>query len=75
MKTGESVQNGRPVEQIRMEPASVVVAPFVDPLIFTVEKDGPHHILSYIGRTTPRIQKGEAWKYLDAETVFNYPSN
>ncbi len=38
------------------------------------KRASPHHILSYIGRTTPRIQKGEAWKYLDAETVFNYPA-
>jgi hypothetical protein len=40
--------------------------------MFTVEKDGAHRILSYIGRTTPRVQKGKAWKYLDAETVFDW---
>ncbi len=74
-KTGESVQNNQPVAQITMQPISVLLAPFVDPLIFTVEKASPHHVLSYIGRTTPRIQKGDSWKYLDAETVFNYPSN
>ena len=74
MKTGESVQHNQPVVQITMQPTSVLLAPFVDPLIFTVEKASPYRILSYIGRTTPRIQKGDSWKYLDAETVFNYPA-
>ena len=74
MKTGESVQHNQPVVQITMQPTSMLLAPFVDPLIFTVEKASPYRILSYIGRTTPRIQKGDSWKYLDAETVFNYPA-
>ncbi len=73
VKTGESVQNGRPVVQITMKPASRLIAEMVDPLTFTVEKHSPHHILSYTGRTTPRIQKGKSWKYLDAETIFDYP--
>jgi hypothetical protein len=72
VKTGESVQKGRTVEQIRMEPTSLFVARFVNPLNFIVEKDSPHHILSYTGRTTPRVKKGKAWKYLDAETVFDW---
>ena len=72
VKTGESVQNGKTVEQIRMEPSGMIVARLVNPVIFTVEKDSPHRILSYIGRTTPRIKKGKAWKYLDAETVFDW---
>ncbi len=72
VKTGESVQRDRPVVQITMQPTSMLLAPFVDPLIFTVEKAGPHRILSYIGRTTPRIQKGDSWKYLDADTVFDW---
>ena len=73
-KTGEFVQHNQPVAQITMQPVSVLIAPFVDPLIFTVEKASPHRVLSYNGRTTPRIQKGDTWKYLDAETVFNYPA-
>ncbi len=73
VKTGESERNGRAVELIKMDPVSLFVAPMVDPLIFTVEKASPHRILSYTGRTTPRIQKGNSWKYLDAETVFDYP--
>ncbi|HLX96765.1 MAG TPA: hypothetical protein VKU37_13560 [Verrucomicrobiae bacterium] len=72
VKTGESVQDNRSVIQITMQPTSLLLAPFVDPLVFTVEKAGPHHILSYTGRTTPRIQRGGSWKYLDAETVFDW---
>jgi hypothetical protein len=72
VKTGESVQSGRTVEQIRMEPTGLIVARLVKPLLFTVEKDSPHHILSYTGRTTPRVKKGKTWKYLDAETVFDW---
>jgi hypothetical protein len=72
MKTGESVQDGRTVEQIKMEPVSIIVSHLVDPLLFNVEKDGARRILSYTGRTTPRVKKGKAWKYLDAETVFDW---
>jgi hypothetical protein len=75
VKTAEFAQHGRTVEQIRMAPDSLLIGELVDPLMFTVEKASPHRVLSYIGRTTPRIQKGNAWKYLDAETVFNYPPN
>ena len=73
LKTGESGENGQPVVQITMKPTSLFVAKLVNPLIFIVEKNGAHRILSYTGRTTPRIRKGNSWKYLDAETVFNYP--
>ncbi len=72
VKTAESRQNGRPVELIKMEPVNLFVARLVNPLVFTVEKENPHRILSYIGRTTPRLQKGKSWKYLDAETVFDW---
>ncbi len=72
VKAGESVRNGRTVEEFRMEPANLLVAQLIDPLVFIVEKNGPHHLLSYTGRTTPRIKKGKSWKYLDAETVFDW---
>ncbi len=72
VNAGASVQHNRPVVQIRMEPTGVFVARLVNSLIFTVEKDDPHRLLSYIGRTTPRIQKGRSWKYLDADTVFDW---
>jgi hypothetical protein len=73
VKTAEYARHGRTVEQLRMAPDSLLVAALVDPLIFNVEKDAPHRMVSYIGRTTPRIQRGDSWKYLDAETVFHYP--
>ena len=72
VKTAESVADGRPVVQIKVEPVGAFVSAFVSPLVFTVEKAPPHHILSYLGRTTPRVKKGRAWKYLDAETVFDW---
>jgi len=72
VKTAESEQDGRTVEQIRMEPVNIFVSHLVDPLVFSVEKGGAHRILSYTGRTTPRIKKGKSWKYLDAETVFDW---
>ena len=71
-KTGTSVQDGQPVVQLTMKPASLFIARLVRPLLFTVQQKDPHRILSYVGRTTPRVQKGKSWKYLDAETVFNY---
>jgi len=73
VKAGESTENGRTVEQIRMEPTGLIVARLVKPLVFRVEKNGAHRILVYIGRTTPRIAKAKSWKYLDAETVFDWP--
>jgi len=74
VKTGESVLNGQPVVQLTIKPTSLFIAALVKPLLFTVQQNAPHLILSYIGRTTPRIQKGKSWKYLDAETVFHYPT-
>jgi hypothetical protein len=44
----------------------------IDPLYFSLEKDAPHRMLEYTGRTTPRVKKGKAWKYLDADTVFDW---
>jgi len=51
---------------------TMLVAKLVDPLCFTIEKDSPHRVIAYVGRTTPRIKKGKSWKYLDAETVFDW---
>jgi len=71
-KSGESVVDGKPVVTIRMDPTSMVVAHFMDPLYFTVEKNAPHRVVEYLGRTTPRTKNGKAWKYLDADTVFDW---
>ena len=73
-KTGEADENGVPVVRLTMKPASMFISAFVRPIVFTAEAKTPHLILSYIGRTTPRVKKGNSWKELDAETVFHYPS-
>ena len=64
--------HGKKVVRIRMEPASRLIAQFLDPLIFTVEADPPRRILQYSGRTTPRIRSGQSWKDLEALTIFNW---
>lgn len=64
--------HGKKVVRIKMEPASRLIAQFLDPLVFTVEAVPPHRILQYWGRTTPKIRSGQSWKDLDALTVFNW---
>lgn len=72
VKESETTLRGLPMVRIKMEPTSLLVARLVSPLYFTVEKDGAHRIAEYTGRTTPRIKKGKSWKYLDADTVFDW---
>ncbi len=64
--------HGKKVLRVKMEPASRLIAQFLDPLLFTVEVDSPHRILQYWGRTTPKIRKGQEWQDLDGVTVFNW---
>ncbi len=71
-KATEADFNGKPVIWIKMEPTNLLVARFTNPMYFAFEKDGSHRMLEYIGRTTPRFKKGKQWKYLDAETVFDW---
>ena len=73
-KTGETIVDGRPCEQIEMKPNGFLLERMIEPLVFTVEKAPPHLIRFYIGRTTPRVKKDDSWKYLDAETVFDLKS-
>lgn len=72
-RTGEVTQNGERVIHITMKPVSMFVSAFVKPIVFAVQANGSHLILSYVGRTTPRIRRGNSWKDLDAVTVFHYP--
>jgi hypothetical protein len=71
-KHGETTWRGKPVVVVRMEASSWVVGLAVDPLFFTMEKDGQHRVLQYTGRTTPKIKTKSGWKDLDAVTVFNW---
>jgi len=72
VKQSESTWQGKPVVVVRMVPSSFVIAMLVDPIFFTMEKDAPHHVLQYDGRTTPRIRVGNEWKDLDATTMFDW---
>ncbi|MBI2928831.1 MAG: hypothetical protein HYY24_24475 [Verrucomicrobia bacterium] len=72
VKESETTWQGKPAVRIKMEPTSVVIAALVDPLFFTVEKEGEHRVLEYAGRTTPKIKVGNKWKDLDALTVFDW---
>ena len=68
----ETTWRGKPVVVVRMEASSWVVGLAVDPLFFTMEKDGQHRVLQYTGRTTPRIKSKAGWKDVDAVTVFDW---
>ncbi len=72
MKESESARHGQQVVRIKMEPTSFIIAQLVDPLVFVVDKAGKHHILEYIGRTTPLIRDGSKWKDLDATSIFDW---
>lgn len=56
--------------ELEMRPSNWLVQRFVDPIIFTVELAPPHRVLQYLGRTTPKVRKGNAWEDLDALSVF-----
>lgn len=71
-KHAESTVKGKPVVLIKMWPSSFIIAKLVDPLFFTMEKDGEHRVLQYEGRTTPKIKDGNKWKDLDAVAVFDW---
>ena len=71
-KEAESTWHGKPVVIVKLEPSSIIIARLVAPLHFIVEKESPHHVLQYTGRTTPRILKNGKWEDLDATTVFDW---
>lgn len=74
-KDSESTWQGRPVVVIRMEATSPFVATIVNPMFLTIEQNPPHHVLQYVGRTTPKISIGGKWKDLDSVTVFDWSSS
>ena len=71
-KESDSTWHGKPVMMVTLQPSSIVIARFVDPLHFVVEKDSPHRVIQYTGRTTPSIRKNGKWDDLDAVTVFDW---
>lgn len=74
-KDSDSTWQGKPVTIITLQPSSIIVARFVDPLHFAFEKGGQHRVYQYSGRTTPSIQKNGKWQDLDAVTVFDWNDN
>ena len=75
VKAGESVQAGRTGGTNQDGAGQQVRGRVRGPACGSPwKRTSPHRILSYTGRTTPRVKKGKAWKYLDAETVFDWPS-
>ena len=73
IKEADITWRGKSAVRIRMEPTSIIIAKLVDPLFFVVEKESPHRILEYTGRTTPLIKVGNKWKDLDAVSIFEWP--
>ena len=73
-KESETTLQGQAVVIIKMEPTSLIIARLVDPVFFTVEKDGQHRVLQYVGRVTPKAKAGNKWDDLDATFVFEWPS-
>jgi hypothetical protein len=71
-KESESQEGGHETVMIRMEPTSPVLRGLVEPIFFKMQKQPPHRVLEYIGRTTPKVQVGKGWKNLDAVTVFDW---
>jgi hypothetical protein len=61
-----------PIVILRMEPTSPIIRALVAPLHFKIEKDNPHRVLEYSGRTTLKIKSGNKWEDLDAVTVFDW---
>ena len=71
-KASEGQWNGIKVLRLRMEASNFIIARLVDPLEFVVEKEAPHRVYEYTGRTTPKIRDGSKWKDLDARSVFDW---
>lgn len=71
-KQSETTWQGKQVVTIRMKASSWVVGLMIEPLAFVAERNPPHRVLQYTGRTTPRIKSDNAWKDLDAVTVFDW---
>ena len=73
-RESETTSQGQKVVIIKMEATSLIIARLVDPVFFTVEKDGQHRVLQYTGRVTPKTKVGSHWDDLDATVVFEWPS-
>jgi hypothetical protein len=72
VKDSEARRAGRNVIILKMFPTSRIIAAVIDPLFFTIEKDGQRRILEYTGRVPVKIKDGSKWKDIDGLTVFDW---
>jgi hypothetical protein len=72
VKQSETTWRGRPVLVVKMEPANLILSHLVHPIFFSIELAAPHRVFSYTGRITPRDKVGGAWKFVEAEAVFDW---
>jgi len=75
VKDSEARRNGRNVMIVKMFPTSRIISALVDPLFFTIEKDGQRRTLEYTGRTPVKIKEGSKWKDVDGVTVFDWQTS
>ena len=71
-KEADTSWNHKPVMMVTLEPTSVIIAQLVEPMHFVIEKESPHRIYQYTGRTTPSVLKNGTWEDLDPVTVFDW---
>jgi hypothetical protein len=72
VKESELRREGRNLVIVKMSPTSAIISALVDPILFTIEKDGQRRVLEYAGRTPLKIKEGNKWKDLDGVTVFDW---
>jgi len=71
-KESDATWDGKPVMMVTLQPSSIIIARLVAPLHFVIEKNAPHRVIQYSGRTTPSIRRDGKWEDLDAVTVFDW---
>jgi hypothetical protein len=71
-KEADTTWHGKPVMMVTLEPTSIIIAQMVEPMHFVIEKESPHLIIQYTGRTTPSVLKNGKWEDLDPVTVFDW---
>jgi hypothetical protein len=71
-KEADTTWNHKPVMMVTLEPTSVIIAQLVEPMHFVIEKESPHRIYQYTGRTTPSVLKNGKWEDSDPVTVFDW---
>jgi len=72
VKESEARRDGRSVIIVKMSPTSPIISALVDPLFFTIEKEGLRRIIEYSGRTSMKVKEGNKWKDLDGVIVFEW---